>query len=142
MGHLRLNCGYGHAASIVAAWRAAVDAFAIQPFERARALQSLSEALEVAGDRSAAAHAADEAIAIYDRLGATVRLGDARRPVGADLLTRREWDVLELLGEGYTNKQIAERLVISVKTVSVHVSNVLTKLGAQNRTEAARFATR
>ncbi|MGV8875788.1 MAG: response regulator transcription factor [Rhodococcus sp. (in: high G+C Gram-positive bacteria)] len=55
-------------------------------------------------------------------------------------MTRREWDVLELLGEGCTNKQIAERLVISVKTVSVHVSNVLTKLGAQNRTEAARFA--
>ncbi|MDV8055553.1 helix-turn-helix transcriptional regulator [Rhodococcus sp. IEGM 1343] len=140
LGHLRLNCGYGDAASVVAAWRAAVDAFAIQPFERARALQSLSEALEAAGDRSASAHAADEANAIYDRLGATVRLGDTRRPAGADLLTRREWDVLELVGEGCTNKQIAERLVISVKTVSVHVSNVLTKLGAQNRTEAARFA--
>ena len=140
LGHLRLNCGHGDAASVVAEWRAAVDAFELQPFERARALQSLSEALEAAGDRSAARHTADQAIAMFDRLGATVRPGDARRPAGADLLTRREWDVLELLGEGYTNKQIAERLVISVKTVSVHVSNVLTKLGAQNRTEAARFA--
>lgn len=54
-----------------------------------------------------------------------------------DRLTAREQQVLELLAEGLSNRQIAERLFISIKTVSVHVSAVLRKLGASTRTEAA-----
>jgi DNA-binding CsgD family transcriptional regulator len=52
-------------------------------------------------------------------------------------LTRREADVLTLLARGYTNREIAEELVISVKTASVHVSHILHKLCAPNRREAA-----
>jgi NarL family two-component system response regulator LiaR len=60
-------------------------------------------------------------------------------PVGADL-TPRERQVLALLAEGRTNKQIAETLTVSSGTVRLHVSNILSKLGASNRTEAARLA--
>ena len=55
-------------------------------------------------------------------------------------LTPREREVLDLLATGATNKAIATHLVISEKTVSVHVSNVLAKLGVANRGEAAALA--
>jgi DNA-binding CsgD family transcriptional regulator len=63
---------------------------------------------------------------------------------GADLLhlTDREREVLALLTEGYGNAQIAKRLFMSPKTASVHVSRILTKLGASNRTQAATIAHR
>jgi DNA-binding CsgD family transcriptional regulator/tetratricopeptide (TPR) repeat protein len=57
-------------------------------------------------------------------------------------LTRREREVLALLAEGRTNRQIAEVLFISDKTASVHVSNILAKLGVSNRGEAAAVAHR
>ncbi|TVP72703.1 MAG: hypothetical protein EA340_03115, partial [Nitriliruptor sp.] len=57
-------------------------------------------------------------------------------------LTPREGEVLELLAAGRTNPQIAERLYISAKTASVHVSNILRKLEATNRGEAAAIAHR
>lgn len=76
-----------------------------------------------------------------------VRLGDERfaRAGGFDLsetqpaagLTRREDEVLQLLADGLTNKQIAGRLFISEVTVKVHVSRILAKLGVGSRTEAA-----
>ena len=56
------------------------------------------------------------------------------------LLTVRERQVLELIAQGLSNRQVAERLFISVKTASVHVSNILRKTGATSRTEAAYFA--
>ena len=55
-------------------------------------------------------------------------------------LTRREAEVLTLVARGYTNREIAATLVISVKTASVHVSHILRKLGATNRLEAAAIA--
>ena len=57
-------------------------------------------------------------------------------------LTLREAEVLNLVARGYTNREIATTLVISVKTVSVHVSHILRKLGAPNRLEAAAIAHR
>ncbi|MFC7025453.1 LuxR C-terminal-related transcriptional regulator, partial [Promicromonospora thailandica] len=60
---------------------------------------------------------------------------------GADALTARERQVLDLVAEGLTNGQIAERLFISAKTVSVHVSAILRKLGVATRTEAALRST-
>jgi DNA-binding NarL/FixJ family response regulator len=55
-------------------------------------------------------------------------------------LTRREQQVLPLVASGRTNRQIARALFISEKTVSVHVSNIMAKLGAANRGEAAAAA--
>ena len=55
-------------------------------------------------------------------------------------LTRREVEVLRLLGEGLTNAEIAGRLFISIKTAGNHVSNILMKLGLRNRSQAAALA--
>jgi DNA-binding CsgD family transcriptional regulator/tetratricopeptide (TPR) repeat protein len=57
-------------------------------------------------------------------------------------LTAREVEVLSLIARGYTNREIASELVISVKTAGVHVSHILQKLGAPNRREAAAIAHR
>lgn len=56
-------------------------------------------------------------------------------------LTPREMEVLELIGEGLTNQQIAERLVIEIGTVKNHVHNILDKLNVSNRGEAAAYLT-
>lgn len=55
-------------------------------------------------------------------------------------LTERELEVLRLIADGFTNAAIAEKLVISEKTVKVHVSNILSKLHMLDRTQAAVFA--
>jgi len=55
-------------------------------------------------------------------------------------LTDRELEVLQLLAAGETNKEIARQLSLSPGTVRVHVSNILAKLGVENRTAAARYA--
>lgn len=57
-------------------------------------------------------------------------------------LTPRELDVFRLVAEGLSNGQVGARLYISTKTVSVHVSNILAKLGVSSRTEAAAVAHR
>jgi DNA-binding CsgD family transcriptional regulator len=65
-----------------------------------------------------------------------------RAPAYPDGLTEREVEVLRLVAAGKTDRQIAEELIISVRTVTTHVSNILNKTGAVNRTEAATYATR
>ena len=67
------------------------------------------------------------------------RAGRARRRAA---LTPREREILALVAEGRTNGEIGKQLFISTKTVSVHVSNILAKLGAASRTEAAAIARR
>ena len=59
-----------------------------------------------------------------------------------DGLTQREVEVLRLLALGRNNREVAEELVISLRTVAHHVTSILTKTGAANRTEAAAYAAR
>ncbi|MCZ2858242.1 response regulator transcription factor [Blastococcus sp. VKM Ac-2987] len=63
-----------------------------------------------------------------------------RTPSVSAVLTPREAEVLRLLARGRTNRQIGGELYISEKTASVHVSNILAKLGASGRTEAVAVA--
>jgi LuxR family maltose regulon positive regulatory protein len=67
---------------------------------------------------------------------ASARQASARSSVPAVSLTRREQEVLRLLAAGASNQDIAHTLVISLDTVKKHVSNLLGKLGASNRTQA------
>ncbi len=90
------------------------------------------------------AAAAGQPIAVGER-SALVRgvVGEAR-PARTDTfgLSRREHEVLGLISEGRTNREIGERLFISQKTVGVHVGNILAKLGVSGRVEAAAVAIR
>jgi DNA-binding CsgD family transcriptional regulator len=89
-------------------------------------------------ERLGAARNADEAAALLRSLGQPGRTA----PRGSDELTRREREVLGLLGEGLSNAEIAERLVISRKTAGHHVERIFRKLGLRNRGEAAAYALR
>jgi len=62
----------------------------------------------------------------------------ARPPDGG--LTRREWDILNLLSEGHSNREISRRLYLSEKTVKAHLAAIFRKLGVSNRTQAAMAA--
>lgn len=89
-------------------------------------------------DALGATREADAAAAIMRALGAKGRAG----PRAVGLLSRREVEVLRLLGEGLSNREIAERLFISPKTAEHHVSRVYAKLGLATRAEAAAYAVR
>ncbi|WP_287915165.1 AAA family ATPase [Cellulomonas sp.] len=151
--HARLA---GPAVSTPDVWRTAVDAFGYgHRYEQARSRFRLAEALLEAGDRTAAAGEAATALADADAMGAAPlaaavrdlmrrgRLTGAGAPAaGGEVLTAREAEVLELVAQGLSNNQIGRALFISGKTVSVHVSNVLAKLGASGRAEAVDVAHR
>jgi DNA-binding CsgD family transcriptional regulator len=89
-------------------------------------------------DAMGATREADAAHALLRSLGGKGRSG----PKTVGLLSRREVEVLRLLGEGLTNAQIAERLFISPKTAEHHVGRIYAKLGVSTRAEAAAYAVR
>jgi DNA-binding CsgD family transcriptional regulator len=119
-------------------------------YELARVRTVLAGILRAAGDPAAARELGDLARASAHELGAGPLLEDlraigstpARAGAGSDALTPREQEILGLVAEGRSNGEIGRRLFISTKTVSVHVSNILAKLGASGRTEAAAIARR
>jgi DNA-binding CsgD family transcriptional regulator len=100
----------------------------------ARSALGTFEALGAAAD-------ADASAALLRRLGVRSARGSARSN-GFDALTRREQEVLALLGEGLSNPQIAGRLCVSRKTVENHVAHILEKLGLKSRAEAGVHAVR
>ena len=153
-----------------AAWQAVVDVFGPAfVYETARSRWRLAGALAEAGRRDEAQQELLLAIEAADQIGARplrsaladlarrARLADrpapgaaagrdggppagaaARDPLAG--LTSREVEVLRLLAAGMSNKEIGAELFIATKTASVHVSNILAKLGATSRTEAAAIA--
>ena len=69
-----------------------------------------------------------------------LRWGDIRPPDSSNGLTSREREVLQLIAEGYTNKEIAEILCISIKTVQSHRTNLMSKLDLHDRGELIKYA--
>lgn len=124
------------------------------PYRAAQTRLILAELL-TASDREVAAAEARAAFSAFEDLGAG-RDADAAAalmralgvkaartgPKNIGRLTKREQEVLSLLGEGLSNPEIAERLFLSRKTVEHHVACILSKLGLRGRAEAAAFATR
>ena len=140
---------------LVQSWRDTVEAFDYgQVVQLTRARIRLAAALRATGRADEAAEQAELAAVAARTMGAAPMLDEiralgttGRRPAdeersGLSGLTDRERDVLAQLVEGRTNRQIAGTLYISEKTVSVHVSNILAKLGVRSRAEAAAFARR
>ena len=149
-----------------AAWTTAVEAFAYEGgtpeapgyrqgyalLRRAEARLALGEPAAAVADDLTAAHGAATRLGAEPLAGAVaatarragVRLaGTAAAPratSGTDLLTPREHAVLDLVAGGRTNRQVGAELYISEKTVSVHLSRVMAKLGASSRTEAVSVA--
>jgi ATP/maltotriose-dependent transcriptional regulator MalT len=119
------------------------------PYEAARARLMLAEVVRALEPQVSEAEArtalsafeilgaerdADAATALLRELGVkAARAG----PKNLGTLTKRETKVLELLGQGLSNPEIAQRLYVSRKTVEHHVAHILSKLGLRNRTEAA-----
>ncbi|VTR75263.1 helix-turn-helix transcriptional regulator [Cellulomonas hominis] len=138
------------------AWQGAADEFDYgYRYELARTRWRWAEALLGTEDRDAAREQAAAALAVAREIGAAPLAGaltDLSRRARLDLpgvpatspdvLTAREAEVLALVAEGLSNRQIGERLFISGKTVSVHVSRVLDKLGVGGRAEAVAVAHR
>ncbi|MEU8976206.1 AAA family ATPase [Streptomyces monashensis] len=131
-----------------------------QPYQQGLALLRAAEAAAETSDRQAAAARLRAARHNADLLGAHGLLTDieqlarlARLPLNSPPhehrspgqhhgLTPREHEVLHLVANGRTNREIAEELYISAKTASVHVSNILAKLGVSSRVQAATTAYR
>jgi len=145
------------AAGDAAPWEAAAAAAreAGATYLLAYAVLRAGEMYAALGDRNGAARAVAEAMDLADGLGATPLADEARalarrarlldEPAEGDNgfgLTSREVEVLRLVADGRSNGQIAEELFISRKTASVHVSNILSKLGVATRVEAAALAHR
>jgi DNA-binding NarL/FixJ family response regulator len=108
------------------------------PYEEARTRVLLAAACRALGDRESADREVDTARAIFEDLGAMPDL--ARLTRSDELLTPRELEVLRLLATGATNKAIAEKLVLSERTVDRHVSNIFGKLDVSSRAAATAYA--
>jgi DNA-binding CsgD family transcriptional regulator len=121
-------------------WHDRLDA----PFERARTLLCQGERRRDAGD-GRAAEPLEAARSIFDRLRAEAWSARARRLLGDDMaaaptpvaLTRQERQVAALVGQGATNREAADQLFLSPRTIDFHLRNIYKKLNVRSRTELA-----
>ncbi len=155
--HLRVRWLAGaeesHRPELLSAWRGVVDSTVKVGHvpEEVRVRAAYSQILRLVGETAQARDEAEQARSLAARLGAPAMVADlatdtpaarASALTGPATLTARELEILALVAEGRTNGEIGKQLFISTKTVSVHVSNILGKLGASGRTEAAAIARR
>jgi DNA-binding CsgD family transcriptional regulator len=130
-----------------------------RPLLRAKALEAAAITLAGQEDRGAARSAFVRADDVYEQLGASWDLarlraefrqyGIRRGPRAKHRVVRSGWDsltvseakVADLVAEGLSNRQIADRLVLSTRTVESHVSHILAKLGVRSRVDIARRVT-
>jgi ATP/maltotriose-dependent transcriptional regulator MalT len=146
----------GDLATAVSHLERALAAFGrlVMPLEVGRTRLLLARAL-AEGERETAIAEGRAALACFEELGAAAYADAAAAllrslgvkaaragPKGIGVLTKRELEVLGLLGEGLSNPDIAERLFLSRKTVEHHVASVLSKLELSGRGEAAAYAVR
>ena len=114
------------------------------PYEAARSRVQIALACRGVDDIDGADMEFDAAKAVFEALGAIPDVAVVNRATGAGQrpggLTARELEVLALVATGSTNRQIADHLVISEKTVASHVGHILTKLGLSSRSAATAFA--
>ena len=116
------------------------------PYEAARVRVLIGHACRALGDDEAAGLEHQAARSVFERLGAQPDLArlDAPRtfvqPGSVPLLTTRELQVLRLISTGRTNKEIADELCLSERTIDRHVGNILSKLDVPSRTAATSYA--
>jgi DNA-binding CsgD family transcriptional regulator len=158
-GRIRWLCGADPPAEdeLLRVWEQSVLTFERfgHRYETARSRARWSSVLRAVGQVEAAAEQAEQARQVATGLDARPLLEELRllAPGPAEdrtnrtrtqelLLTARQHEVLRLVAAGRSNRDIGQQLFISAKTVSVHVSNILAKLGASGRTEAVAIARR
>lgn len=116
------------------------------PYETARVRLRMAEACRQLEDHDTAEMELDAARRIFEQLGAVPSLAEVQRLATATIhpgshgLTAREVEVLRLVATGASNREIADRLVISDKTVARHLSNMFTKLDISSRAAATAYA--
>jgi DNA-binding CsgD family transcriptional regulator len=139
--------GFGRAQMPVEVAHSRLELAALLATERPEVAMAEARAALEAFDRLQAARQVDAAVALLRSLGVrTTGAGRGRAPgspeADASPLSKREAEVLALLGLGLSNPEIADRLFISRKTVEHHVGNILAKLGLRSRAQAAAYALR
>jgi len=128
------------------AWMAWLELDA--PYEAARVRLQMAQACEELGDHDTASMELDAARRVFEQLGAAPALARVAALSGIPKqsapggLTPREVEVLRLVATGATNREVADRLIISEKTVARHVSNIFTRLGVTSRAAATAYAFR
>lgn len=116
------------------------------PYETARVRLRMAQACQRLGDHDTSAMELDAARRIFEQLGAVPALTEAQRlatteqPPATGALTAREVEVLRLVATGASNREVADTLVISGRTVARHLSNMFTKLGISSRSAATAYA--
>ena len=155
--YLRAVVGYARGCVLLAADDAGAACVALRrawvawheleaPYEAARVRLLMARACRQLGDHDTAEMELDAARRVFEQLGAAPALEHVRElmdraaPPAVGGLTPREVEVLRLVATGATNREVADGLVISDKTVARHVSNIFTKLGLSSRAAATAYA--